>query len=288
MHWYKTWVWWVIFRCQYTLTSNNQLRGCLNPSCLVLFSAVDAVAKHSSVIKTKWMHLGLPKAFVSSAGILNLPITSLPVDNFHDRTLWCKSTGINYNMHGWILCRYCATGWFWWISGLRAVTMWSSSSFTKRESYSRRNEKARPCVHSGITQRRKLAGVDIWLSDRKHRRHSVATWIRQLCASCTDWSWWPFIIHKTSNKKLPARRMTIIDYTIDCWHSGLEIIRWQLFCSQNGHHTLDSTCQWAAGLRWHDDMGTSSASLVLYQWNSHGNGGIVKETASYGKISCFF
>ena len=34
-------------------------------------------------------------------------------------------------MHGWILCRYCATGWFWWISGLRAVTMWSSSSFTK-------------------------------------------------------------------------------------------------------------------------------------------------------------
>ena len=68
---------------------------------------------------------------MSSAGILNLPITSLPVDNFHDRALWCKSTGINYNMHGWILCRYCATGWFWWISGLRAVTMWSSSSFTK-------------------------------------------------------------------------------------------------------------------------------------------------------------
>ena len=68
---------------------------------------------------------------MSSAGILNLPITSLPVDNFHDRALWCKSIGINYNMHGWILCRYCATGWFWWISGLRAVTMWSSSSFTK-------------------------------------------------------------------------------------------------------------------------------------------------------------
>ena len=77
---------------------------------------------------------GLPKAFVSSAGILNLPITSLPVDNFHDRALWCKSTGINYNMHGWILCRYRATGWFWWISGLRAVTMWSSSSFTKNHS----------------------------------------------------------------------------------------------------------------------------------------------------------
>ena len=68
---------------------------------------------------------------MSSAGILNLAITSLPVDNFHDRALWCKSTGINYNMHGWILCRYCVTGWFWWISGLRAVTMWSSSSFTK-------------------------------------------------------------------------------------------------------------------------------------------------------------
>ena len=73
----------------------------------------------------------LPKAFVSSAGILNLPITSLPVDNFKDRVLWCKTTGIDYNMHGWILCRYCATGWFWWISGLRAVTMWSSASFTK-------------------------------------------------------------------------------------------------------------------------------------------------------------
>ena len=70
---------------------------------------------------------------MSSTGILNLAITSLPVDNFHDRALWCKSTGINYNMHGWILCRYCATGWFWWISGLRAVTMWSSSSFTKRQ-----------------------------------------------------------------------------------------------------------------------------------------------------------
>ena len=83
-------------------------------------------------LRQKWIHSGLPKAFVSSAGILNSPITSLPVDNFHDRALWCKSTGINYNMHGWILCRYCATGWFWWISGLRAVTMWSSSSFTKR------------------------------------------------------------------------------------------------------------------------------------------------------------
>ena len=84
-------------------------------------------------LRQKWIHSGLPKAFVSSAGILNLPITSLPVDNFHDRALWCKSTGINYNMHDWILCRYCATGWFWWISGLRAVTMWSSSSFTKRK-----------------------------------------------------------------------------------------------------------------------------------------------------------
>ena len=53
MHYYKTLEWWIIFRCQYTLTSNNQLRGCLNPPCLVLFSAVDVVAKHSSVIKTK-------------------------------------------------------------------------------------------------------------------------------------------------------------------------------------------------------------------------------------------
>ena len=75
--------------------------------------------------------LWLPKAFVSSDGIWNLPITSLPVDNFNVRALWCKPTGINYNMHGWIFCRYCATGWFGWISGLRAVAMWSSSSFTK-------------------------------------------------------------------------------------------------------------------------------------------------------------
>ena len=132
MHRYKTLAWWVIFRCQYTLTSNNQLWGCLNPPCLVLFSAVDVVAKHSSVKETT-VNAGyrLAKAFVSSAGILNLPITSLPVDNFKDRALWCKPTGTNYNMHGWILCRYYATGWFWWISGLRAVTMWSSSSFTK-------------------------------------------------------------------------------------------------------------------------------------------------------------
>ena len=83
-------------------------------------------------LRQKWIQARrLPKAFVSSAGILNLPITSLPVDDFKDRALWCKLTGINYNMHGWILCRYCATGWFWWISGLRAVTMWSSASFTK-------------------------------------------------------------------------------------------------------------------------------------------------------------
>ena len=81
---------------------------------------------------------------MSSAGILNLPITSLPVDNFHDWALWCKSTGINYNMHGWILCRYCATGWLWWISGLRAVTMWSSSSFTKNQSEISRHFSAHP------------------------------------------------------------------------------------------------------------------------------------------------
>ena len=132
MHWYKTSAWWVIFQCQYTLTSKNQLRGCFNPPGLVLFSAVDVVAKHSSVKETT-VNSGsrLPKAFVSSAGILNLPITSSPVDNVNDGALWWKPTGINYNMHGWIVCRYCATGWFWWISDLRAVTMWSSSSFTK-------------------------------------------------------------------------------------------------------------------------------------------------------------
>ena len=38
-------------------------------------------------------------------------------------------TNINYNMCGWFLCRNCATGWFWCITGLRAVAMWSSSSF---------------------------------------------------------------------------------------------------------------------------------------------------------------
>ena len=82
--------------------------------------------------RRQWMQgLWLPKAFVSSGGIWNLPITSLPVDSYNDRALWCKSTGINYSMHGWILCRYCATGWFWWISGVWAVGMWSSSSFTK-------------------------------------------------------------------------------------------------------------------------------------------------------------
>ena len=76
--------------------------------------------------------LWLPKAFVSSDGIWHLPITSLPVDNFNVRVLWCKPTGMNYNMHGWkFFCRYCATGWFWWISGLRPLAMWSSSSFTK-------------------------------------------------------------------------------------------------------------------------------------------------------------
>ena len=72
-----------------------------------------------------------PKAFVLSAGIQKLPITLLSVDNFNDRVLCCKPTSINHNIHGCILCRYRATGWFWWISGLRAVAMWSSSSFTK-------------------------------------------------------------------------------------------------------------------------------------------------------------
>ena len=72
-----------------------------------------------------------PKAFVLSAGIQKLPITWLSVDNFDDRVLCYKPTSINHNIHGCFLCRYRATGWFWWISGLRAVAMWSSSSFTK-------------------------------------------------------------------------------------------------------------------------------------------------------------
>ena len=118
------------------ITSNSQLWGCLNPPWLVLFSVVDVVSKYSSVNKTT-VNAGswFPKAFVSSAWILNLPITPLPVDNFNDRALWCKPTGINYNMHDWILCVYCPIGWFRWIRGLRAVTMWSSSSFTKTMIY---------------------------------------------------------------------------------------------------------------------------------------------------------
>ena len=43
--------------------------------------------------------LWLPKAFVSSDGIWNLPIASLPVDNFNVRALWYKPSGINCNMH---------------------------------------------------------------------------------------------------------------------------------------------------------------------------------------------
>ena len=103
-----------------------------NRPCMVLFSVVDVVINRAMWSRRQRMQgLWLPKALVSSDGIWNLPITSLSVDNSNDRALWCKPTGINYNMHGWILCRYCATGWFWWISGLPAVAMWSSSSFTK-------------------------------------------------------------------------------------------------------------------------------------------------------------
>ena len=74
-----------------------------------------------------------PKAFDMSSGITKLPITSWSVDNIYNRVLCCKSISINYNMHGWFLCWYHATGWVWWKSGLRAVAMWSSSSFTKRQ-----------------------------------------------------------------------------------------------------------------------------------------------------------
>ena len=73
-----------------------------------------------------------PKAFDMSSGIPKLPITSWSVDNIYNRVLCCKSISINYNMHGWFLCWQHATGWVWWKSGLRAVAMWSSSSFTKR------------------------------------------------------------------------------------------------------------------------------------------------------------
>ena len=99
-----------------------------------------------------------PKAFVSSAGILNLPITSLPVDNFTDRALWCKPTGINYNIHGWILCRYCATGWFWWIRGLRAVTMWSSSSFRASQKQYDTYLTRKHTISSIFTSRNRIRG----------------------------------------------------------------------------------------------------------------------------------
>ena len=97
--------------------------------------------------------LWLTNAFVSSGGIWNLPITSLPVDNFNDRALWCKPSGINYNIHGWFWCKYSATGWFWWISGLRAMAMWSSASFTKRNLSQQTTHSSMPrvegCFNSG-------------------------------------------------------------------------------------------------------------------------------------------
>ena len=78
-----------------------------------------------------------PKAFDMSSGIPKLPITSWSVDNIYNRVLCCKSISIIYNMHGWFLCWQHATGWVWWKSGLRAVAMWSSSSFTKSVSLTR-------------------------------------------------------------------------------------------------------------------------------------------------------
>ena len=72
-----------------------------------------------------------PKAFDMSSGIPKLPITSRSVDNIYNGVLCCKSISINYKMHGWFLYWQHATGWVRWKSGLRAVAMWSSSSFTK-------------------------------------------------------------------------------------------------------------------------------------------------------------
>ena len=37
-----------------------------------------------------------------SIRVVGRDIKFLPVDNFHDWALWCKSTGMNYNMHGWL------------------------------------------------------------------------------------------------------------------------------------------------------------------------------------------
>ena len=87
-----------------------------------------------------------PKAFDMSSGIPKLPITSWSVDNIYNRVLCCKSISINYNMHGWFLCWQHATGWVWWKSGLRAVAMWSSSSFTKRHFLFKKKRGVRMCV----------------------------------------------------------------------------------------------------------------------------------------------
>ena len=106
-------------------------------------------------------------------------------------------------MHGWILCRYCATGWFWWISGLRAVTMWSSSSFTKTDRHQRSRTiqpttaNRRGCEISPLAWLHQALGYIYslfvlrkhrWVSAKK-RRYSIANAL-ELRLSCTNPSTW--------------------------------------------------------------------------------------------------
>ena len=63
--------------------------------------------------RVHWEHI--PKGMDVSAGILNLPITSLSDDNynFNDQVVCYKSSSINYTIYSQFLCKYCATHWFW-------------------------------------------------------------------------------------------------------------------------------------------------------------------------------
>ena len=98
---------------QHTLTRNNQLWGCLNPLCLALFSAVDVVAKQSYVRQTivsardripKSNHcVGWDRTFAN-----NFIITTTCMADF------CVDIVQQIDFDEW-----------WWMSGLRAVAMWS-------------------------------------------------------------------------------------------------------------------------------------------------------------------
>ena len=77
-----------------------------NRPCRVLFPTVDVVAKQRHVKQTEFgvQWESRPKAFDMWAGIPSLPITSWPVDNIHNRVLWCKSISINWHKrHIWLM-----------------------------------------------------------------------------------------------------------------------------------------------------------------------------------------